>query len=85
VENVLDEHEKKFEKVQSSSPFNAKRVMSIDLTVQCYSQELGNHFPISGRFGLIASLSSFSIFEVGDHSGILTRIPAIFKTRSGSE
>jgi hypothetical protein len=27
VENVLDEHENFFEKVQSSSPFNAKRVI----------------------------------------------------------
>jgi hypothetical protein len=30
-------------------------LLSIDLTVPCYCQELGNHFTTSGPFGLIAS------------------------------
>ncbi len=66
VENVLDEQEKKIERFKAYPPLMLNVLLSIDLTVPCYCQELGNHFTTSGPFGLIASPSLFSIFEVGD-------------------
>jgi hypothetical protein len=66
VGNVLDEHERKIERYKAHPPLMLNVLLSIDLTVPCYCQGLGNHFTTSGRFSLMASPSSFSIFEVGD-------------------
>jgi len=59
VKNVLDEHEKKIERYKAHPPLMLNVLLSIDLTVPCYYQGLGNHFTTSGRFGLMASPSSF--------------------------
>jgi hypothetical protein len=69
--NVLDEHERKIERYKAHPPLVLNVLSSVDLTVPCYCQELGNHFITSGRFGLMDSPSSFSIFEVGDPRSIL--------------
>ncbi len=53
--NVLDEHERKIERYKAHPPLMLNVLLSIDLTVPCYCQGLGNHFTTSGRFGLMAS------------------------------
>jgi hypothetical protein len=59
VENVLDECEKKIERYKAYVPLMLNMLLSIDLTIPCYCQGLGNHFTTFGRFGLLAFPSSF--------------------------
>ncbi len=61
----------KVKRYQAHPPLMLNLWLSIHLTVPCYCQRLGNHFTTSGLFGLMASPSSFSIFEVGDPWSIL--------------
>jgi hypothetical protein len=88
VENVLDEHENFFEKVQSSSPFNAKRVivnwLNRSMLLSAARESLYNFWPIwfdSLSFLLLHIWSWGPLID----SGILRRIPAIFKRRLSSE